>query len=128
MEKRKDVFLHRLALSDEPAKTSFTATGPFFRLSGQENTADAESIECARLDDMDLLIEGRPILKLDVEGMEMKALRGAKKFIRQYKPILVVCVYHRDADIAEIPRYVKSLVPEYRAYLRGGMHTVAYFI
>ena len=128
LEKQQDTFLHKMALSDEPVKTSFTAAGPFFRLSGHEDTAEDEFIECERLDDLDLLIEGRPILKLDVEGMEMKALRGAEGFIRQYKPILVVCVYHRDADIAEIPHYIKSLVPDYKAYLRGGMHTVAYFL
>ena len=128
LENRQDTFLHKLALSDMPSEAVFTAAGPFFRLSGQDDKVGAESIECAVLDNLDLLIEGRPILKLDVEGMEMKALRGAENFIRQYRPILVVCVYHRDDDIAEIPHYVKSLIPDYKSYLRGGMHTVAYFI
>lgn len=65
LEKRQDTFLHKMALSDESVKTSFTSSGPFFRLSGQEDTAEEEFIECARLDDLDLLIEGRPILNLD---------------------------------------------------------------
>ena len=125
---RNNVFLHNYALNDVSETVSFIEDGPFFRMTYEDNNKEADVVECLKLDDLDLEIEGRPILKLDVEGSEMKALRGAAKFIKRYRPILVVCVYHRDYDIADIPRYVKNLVPEYKAYLRGGTHTVAYFI
>lgn len=69
---------------------------------------------------------------MDIEGAELKALEGAKKTIQKYKPTLAVCVYHRNEDILEIPQYIKSLVSEYKFFLRhhnyGGTETVLYAV
>ena len=61
---------------------------------------------------------------MDIEGSEMKALKGAEKLIRERKPNLAICVYHKPNDIVDIPLYLKSLVPEYKIYLTGGPHTI----
>lgn len=63
-------------------------------------------------------------IKMDIEGSEMKALKGAEKLIRERKPNLAICVYHKPNDIVDIPLYLKSLVPEYKIYLTGGPHTI----
>lgn len=73
-------------------------------------------IEVASLDSM--INEKVTYIKMDIEGAELEALKGSRNIIRQYKPKLAVCVYHKKEDIIEIPRYIKSLVPEYRLYLR----------
>lgn len=58
-------------------------------------------------------------IKMDIEGAEMAALKGAEKTIRDRKPRLAVCVYHRPAeDLWAIPALLKSFVPEYRFYLK----------
>lgn len=57
-------------------------------------------------------------LKMDIEGAELKALEGAKSTILRNKPTLAICVYHHLRDLWEIPLLVKSLVPEYRIFLR----------
>lgn len=57
-------------------------------------------------------------MKMDIEGSEMRALRGAKRQIQQNKPRLAVSVYHRNEDIVDIPQYLLSLRPDYRIYLR----------
>lgn len=57
-------------------------------------------------------------LKLDIEGAEMEALKGARYIIKTQKPKLAICVYHKKEDITEIPMYIKHLVPEYKLYLR----------
>lgn len=57
-------------------------------------------------------------LKMDIEGAEPKALKGACNTILAQKPKLAICVYHHLKDLWEIPLYIKSLVPEYRIYLR----------
>lgn len=58
-------------------------------------------------------------IKMDVEGAELEALKGAEKVIKRDKPKLAVCVYHKPEDMIVLPLYIKSLVSEYRFYLRS---------
>lgn len=77
--------------------------------------------------------EGKyPILKMDIEGAELETLQGASHFINDCKPMLSICVYHKPEDIIDIPKYILSLNPSYRLYLRryssGFRDTVLYAI
>lgn len=58
------------------------------------------------------------LIKMDVEGAELASLKGAQSTILRDKPKLAICVYHKFEDLFEIPEYIKSLVPEYRLFLR----------
>ena len=57
-------------------------------------------------------------IKLDIEGAELEALKGAAGTIQRNRPKLAICLYHKPGDLFEIPLYLKSLVPEYKFYLR----------
>lgn len=57
-------------------------------------------------------------IKMDIEGSELNALRGAVKIITDNKPRLAISVYHKPEDIFEIPAFILNLVPEYKLYLR----------
>ena len=57
-------------------------------------------------------------IKMDIEGSELEALRGAADVIRRDKPKLAISIYHKPKDYFEIPFFVKELVPEYRLYIR----------
>ena len=76
---------------------------------------------------IDEKLRGVPVsvIKMDIEGSEMKALGGAEQTIKKYKPRLAICVYHKPEDIIEIPLKVLELNPDYKLYLRhySYMHT-----
>jgi len=61
------------------------------------------------------------LIKLDIEGAELAALEGARETLRRFKPKLQICLYHKDADLWELPLFLKDLVPEYQLYI--GHHT-----
>ena len=74
-------------------------------------------IATAALDD---LIHGNNVnfIKLDVEGAEALAIKGASKLINQCRPILAISLYHKPADIWEIPLLIDALCKNYRFYIR----------
>ncbi len=57
-------------------------------------------------------------IKMDVEGSEMMALKGAEKTIRKNHPILAICLYHSNEDMVEIPNWLYEKFPEYKYYFR----------
>ncbi len=57
-------------------------------------------------------------LKADIEGYEMKMLRGAENLIKNNKPKLAISIYHKPQDLFEIALYIKNLVPEYKIAIR----------
>ncbi len=66
----------------------------------------------------DVVKEKVTYIKMDVEGAELETLKGAKCIIQRDKPTLEVCIYHKPEDMEELPLYIKSLVPDYKLYVR----------
>jgi len=64
------------------------------------------------------ILEPVTFIKMDIEGAEYEALEGAKHILKKDKPKLAVCLYHKKDDMWRIPYLIKSLVPEYRLYIR----------
>lgn len=98
-----------------------------------ENQRDAGKIEDSgnviiQVDSIDHIVRNDKVgfLKMDIEGAELNALKGAAGTIVRDRPILAVCVYHKREDLLEIPEYIHSLYDGYRFYIRayGGPYSI----
>ena len=57
-------------------------------------------------------------IKMDIEGAEMEALKGAENTILRDKPRLAISIYHSDEDMLRIAEWIHATVPEYKLYCR----------
>lgn len=69
---------------------------------------------------VDELLAGSPVglVKMDIEGAEPAALRGAEKTIRLRKPALAISVYHQVEHLWRIPAWIKRIDPACKLFLR----------
>jgi hypothetical protein len=74
------------------------------------------SIQVKTIDNLNL--EKVTFIKMDVEGAELNALKGAEKTILKDKPKLAICIYHSNEDMVCIAEYIHNLAPEYKLYVR----------
>ena len=58
------------------------------------------------------------VIKMDIEGAEQDALKGAKRHITEDKPRLLISTYHKPEDLFQIPRLIDSMREDYTYYLR----------
>ncbi len=77
----------------------------------------ANSIQVVALDEI-LYDKGVTFIKMDIEGAELEALKGAKKIISEQKPKLAICVYHKPEDIWVLPELILEYNKDYKFYLR----------
>jgi len=56
-------------------------------------------------------------IKMDIEGSELPALRGAAATLARDKPKLAIAAYHNPEDLIVLPEYLASLDLGYRLYL-----------
>ncbi|MCH8945313.1 MAG: FkbM family methyltransferase [Nanoarchaeota archaeon] len=54
------------------------------------------------------------LIKMDIEGNEKNALIGAKKIIKNQKPILTLSAYHKPEDKKELPETIKEIRSDYK--------------
>lgn len=88
-------------------------------------------VECRSIDS---ILEGKrvSIIKMDIEGSEKEALIGASDTIKNYHPLLMICVYHKPNDVIELANTVFNIRDDYDLYLRHYSftknETVLYFV
>jgi FkbM family methyltransferase len=74
-------------------------------------------VECRSLDSA--FEQERPtFIKMDIEGAELDALRGAAKTMARCHPVMAVCAYHKFDHLWIIPKLLKAGNPDYRVFLR----------
>lgn len=122
------VTLHHIGLSDRGGAAYFSGTGTGYHVAGVTDTL-RERVALKRLDDL-FLKRRVDFIKLDIEGAEPQAIRGAEQVIQRDRPRLAICVYHAPEHLWEIPLMLARMVPEYSFFLRhhstGRYETVWY--
>ena len=88
-------------------------------IGGTRKTA-LEGVQVLPLDEIveQLGLERVDFIKMDIEGSERPALRGARKTISQFKPKMAICSYHEVDDQKVIPAIVKGIEPSYRIHVK----------
>jgi FkbM family methyltransferase len=81
---------------------------------GPQRSLD-DCIETRDLDRVDFI-------KLDIEGSELAAIRGAARTINTFRPRLAISIYHRPNDLHEIALYIRKHHAFYRLFL--GHYTI----
>jgi FkbM family methyltransferase len=120
--------LHQKAVSSTVGSGRFSATGQ--ANAGISDQGDIE-MSCTTLDES---LDGQhpTFIKMDIEGAEIDALRGARRIITRHQPLLAICVYHRQNDLWRIPMLMHELEPEslltLRPYWLDGFDLVCYAV
>lgn len=61
-------------------------------------------------------------IKVDIEGYEIKMLKGAYKTIKKNNPKIAITTYHNKSHALWISRYLKKINPQYFIKLKGIDH------
>lgn len=115
--KIENVVVIQKATGDKNGKVAFLNNGNMFsKTVDVKDSSDELSVDIVRLDNY---IDYHPtLIKMDIEGAELDSLIGATQIIKTLKPKLAICIYHMPFDFYEIPKFLKSLVPEYKFKVR----------
>ena len=72
------------------------------------------------MDTIDNVVGNFPIglIKMDIEGAELAALKGGVKTLRNSRPTLALSAYHKKEDLITIPQFLKNIYKDVEFYLR----------
>lgn len=104
--------VHTVALGDKPDKLYMTTQKRSSNHITESNGAQTAEVSVVRLDDYIVAnsIPAPDLIKLDIEGFEYKALKGAKNILSNSKPIIVTeineCIFRYENDLTEFFSYM----------------------
>ena len=133
-----EIFDRNMQLNPQQAARIELVRHPLWSVSGQDlyvtgfgpgakvtptkprRNGDASVVQTYTIDDLcsDRDLDRIDFIKMDIEGAELEALKGARETIRQCRPKLAISLYHHVRDFWEIPQWIDSLDLGYRLYLR----------
>ncbi len=105
------------AMWSEKRQLSLSAAGDFASSVTDQIQEGNYFIEADTIDSL-LQDKGVTYIKMDIEGAELAAIKGAEKVIREQSPRLAVSIYHKPEDIFQIPALLHMYNKNYRFYLR----------
>lgn len=58
------------------------------------------------------------LIKMDIEGFELNALKGAERTINEFKPVLSISIYHNAEQFINVIKFVQELSLDYKIIIR----------
>lgn len=105
-----------VAVTDEDGDLKFSVNSTASRISEDDTGI---TVRTSRLD---TFCENHGVfpdmIKMDIEGSEIKALLGAQNTIRKHKPNLAISVYHNASHLTDAFNIILALNPDYKFYIR----------
>ena len=113
-----NIYLYPCGSWSSSKMVAFNSTrGPSSHISESGDTF----LQCVSLDDV--LFGFTPtFIKMDIEGAELEAVKGACSTIDNHKPSIAISVYHRIEHTWEIPLLLKRINNDYQFHLRSHEH------
>jgi len=98
----------------------YSAHGPGTNVFSQKDLKHKKKAETISIDDFvsQNKIKRIDFIKMDIEGSESYALRGAENTLKRFKPKLAISIYHSMDDFINIPKYLDGLNLGYNFYLK----------
>jgi len=116
-----NIFCLPLGVSDSTAIMSFSSQ----QSTGSRLLDQGDSwIQCVAIDDF-IAGSDTNLIKMDIEGGELSALKGATKLLKRYRPNLAISVYHKTNDIWQIPSLIIETLGSCQLYLRRHSRAIA---
>ncbi|TLE08222.1 FkbM family methyltransferase [Helicobacter bilis] len=105
-KKQDKLFAHKKAVGEKNQDLYFMGW-----YVANQKTESGVRIDCVSLDSFvkEHDIQNIGLIKMDIEGAEQDALKGAKETILKFKPKLMIPIYHLENDIVEIPKFLHDL-------------------
>ena len=114
----RNVYLQNIGLADSQTTLRMSQGG-----SGSKINPDGTvEIHVDRLDNFKIL--DPTFIKMDIEGVEVQAIQGARETIAKAHPRLAICVYHNVGDFYRIPQLVLGIRDDYDVYIRHYTETI----
>lgn len=106
-----NVIIERMALGDHEGEIKIDIAGSSSSVNLNQ-TIQSRGSEVVPVLTLDTYIESHPadvgLIKVDIEGAEQSFLRGARKTIEKYKPVLLLSIYHNADDFFNIKPMIES--------------------
>jgi len=103
------------ALFDKSGKSNIIINAASSRITTYLSSDNTSSVETISIDEFvkEENISKIDFIKLDIEGAELNALKGARETIVSHRPYLAICIYHHYSDLFDIPFYLSEILTDY---------------
>lgn len=100
---------------------SLNFSHPCDATTNEDNNFEMRAVKITTIDNLvqSESLSGCGFIKMDIEGAEMDALRGATRTLKELKPKLAIAVYHEYENGLKCAEIIKNANPNYTIKFRG---------